>query len=136
MDIEQAHDFLRDHHRAVLVTRRKDDGLQASPVVVALDDDGRVAISSRETAYKVRNLRRNPHATLCVFPDTFFGHWIQVDGSAEIVSLPDAMELLVDYYRRLAGEHHDWDEYRRAMEEEQRVLVRVAIERVGPSRSG
>lgn len=136
MDLDEARRFLAEHHRAVLVTHRADGGLQTSPVVVAADDAGRAAVSSRETAYKVRNLRRDPRATLCVFTDGFFGDWVQVDGTAEIVSLPDAMELLVDYYRRLAGEHENWDEYRAAMEEEQRVLVRIGLEHAGPDVSG
>ena len=71
-----------------------------------------MVISSRETAYKVRNLRRHPTATLCVFTDNFFGPWIQIDGTAQIVPLPQAMEGLIDYYRRISGEHPDWDDYR------------------------
>lgn len=136
MDLDQTRDFLREHHHAVLVTRRRDGGVQTSPVVAAADGEGFAVVSSRETAYKVRNLRREPRATLCVFADTFFGHWVQVEGTAEIVSLPEAMEPLVDYYRRVAGEHHDWDEYRAAMEVEQRVLIRVPIERAGPDAHG
>ncbi len=84
----------------------------------------------------MKNLRRDPQCSLCVFTDAFFGEWIQIDGTAEIVSLPEAMELLVDYYRRLAGEHDDWDEYREAMRSEERVLVRIPIEQAGPDRSG
>jgi PPOX class probable F420-dependent enzyme len=93
-------------------------------------------VSTRETAVKVKNLRRDPRASLCVLNDRFFGEWIQVDGTAEIVSLPEAMELLVEYYRTLAGEHPDWDEYRASMERERRVLVRIQIDRAGPDRSG
>ncbi len=136
MDTEQARQFLADHHRAVLVTRRSDGGVQTSPVVTTVDEAGRVVISTRETAYKTKNLRRDPWATLCVISDEFFGEWVQVEGTAEIVDLPDAMELLVDYYRRIAGEHDDWDEYRQAMERERRVVVRFTIERAGPERSG
>jgi hypothetical protein len=84
----------------------------------------------------VKNLRRDRRASLCVLNNGFFGEWIQVDGIAEIVSLPDAMELLVEYYRSLAGEHPDWDEYRASMERERRVLVRVELQRAGPDRSG
>ena len=136
MDIEQAREFLNEHHHAVLVTRRKNGSVQTSPVLVGVDDEGRVIISSRETAYKVRHLRADPKVALCVFADTFFGHWIQIDGTADVLSLPDAMEPLVDYYRRVAGHHENWDDYRRAMEEDQRVLVRVTIEHVGPTRHG
>lgn len=136
MHVERAREFLRSNHRAVLVTRRADGGPQLSPVLCSIDADGRPGVSTRETAMKVSNLRRDPRVSLCVLNDGFFGDWIQVDGIAEIVSLPDAMELLVEYYRSLAGEHPDWDEYRSSMEQERRVLVRIEIERAGPDRSG
>jgi PPOX class probable F420-dependent enzyme len=97
---DEARAFVRAHHRAVLVTHRGDDQLQTSPVTVGVDDEGRVEISSRETAFKVRNLRRDPRATLCVFTDGFYGDWVQLDGAAEVVSLPEAMDHLVAYYRR------------------------------------
>ena len=93
-------------------------------------------ISTREAAMKVKHIRRDPRVSLAVLPDAFFGPWIQVEGSAEIVELPDAMEVLVDLYRRVAGEHDDWDEYRRSMTEEQRVVIRFPIERAGPNVSG
>jgi PPOX class probable F420-dependent enzyme len=136
MDIDEARSFVRDHHRAVMTTRRANGDPQLSPVVCSVDADGRVAVSTRETAMKVKNLRRHPRVSLCVLNDGFFGDWIQVDGTATIVSLPEAMELLVEYYRSLAGEHPDWDDYRAAMERERRVLVRIDIERAGPDRSG
>jgi PPOX class probable F420-dependent enzyme len=107
-----------------------------SPVVHGIDDDGRAIISSRETAYKVRNLRRNPAASLCAFPNGFFGQWIQVDGQADLVSLPEAMDVLVDYYRQLSGEHPDWDDYRAAMVRDRRLVIRISLERAGPDRSG
>jgi PPOX class probable F420-dependent enzyme len=127
---------VKEHPRAIMSTRRKEGSPQMSPVVVAVDDEGRVMVSSRETAYKVKNLRRDPHVSFCNVSDGFFGDWIQIDGTAEIVSLPDAMELLVDYYRRLSGEHSDWDDYRAAMEREKRLIIRVTIERAGPDRAG
>ncbi len=136
MHPDHARDFLRRNHHAVMITHRTDGGVQTSPVVVAVDGDGLAVVSSRETAYKVRNLRRDPRVTLCVLNDGFFGDWVQVDGRADIVSLPEAMEPLVDYYRRVAGEHPDWDDYRAAMEAEQRVIVRISIERAGPDRAG
>lgn len=135
MTPDEAREFVSNNHRAVMVTRRRDEGVQTSPITVGADDD-KVVISSREAAYKVRNLRRDPRVTLCVFSDTFFGPWIQIEGRAEIVSLPEAMEGLVDYYRRISGEHPDWDDYRRAMNEQERVLVRVSIDKVGPTRQG
>jgi PPOX class probable F420-dependent enzyme len=133
---DDVREFLADNHRAVLVTRRSDGGAQTSPVTVGIDADGMAVISTRETAYKVRNLRRDPTATLCVMNDGFFGRWVQLEGRATIVSLPEAMEPLVDYYRRISGEHPDWDEYRRAMEQQRRVLLRIPLERVGPSLMG
>ncbi|HWC13886.1 MAG TPA: PPOX class F420-dependent oxidoreductase [Actinomycetota bacterium] len=136
MTRDEAIAFIRDNHRAVLVTRRSSGSLQTSPITIGVDDDGHAVVSSRETAYKVRNLRRHPRATVCVFTDQFFGEWVQIDGDVDIASLPEAMEPLVDYYRAIRGEHPDWDEYRRVMEQEQRVLVRIAIEEVGPKRSG
>ncbi len=135
MTPEQARGFVTDHHRAVLITRRRDGRLQTSPVTVGADDHG-VVMSSRETAYKTRNIRRDPNVTLCVFTDAFFGPWIQIDGRAELVPLPEAMEELVEYYRRIRGEHPDWDEYRRAMETDDRVLIKVTIVDVGPVREG
>ena len=136
MDLDAAREFVRNNHRAVLTTRRANGDPQPSPVVCSVDAGGRVAVSTRETALKVRNMRRDPRVSLCVLNDGFFGDWIQVDGAAEVVSLPEAMDLLVEYYRSLAGEHPDWDEYRAAMESERRVLVRVELQRAGPDRSG
>ena len=107
-----------------------------SPVACTVDDAGRVVVSSRETAIKVKNVRREPRAWLCVFPDAFFGGFVQVEGSVEVVSLPDAMDGLVDYYRSVAGEHPNWDEYRAAMEEEGRVLLRLDLTRAGPDVAG
>jgi PPOX class probable F420-dependent enzyme len=104
--------------------------------LVGLDDEGRAVISSREAAYKTKNLKRDPRATLCVFNDRFFGNWMHIDGRAEVLSLPDAMDGLVDYYRRISGEHPDWDDYRLAMEKERRVLIRIEIEHAGPDRYG
>jgi PPOX class probable F420-dependent enzyme len=126
---------MREHHRAVLATRRA-EGIQQSPVIVAVDDEGRAIISSRETAFKVKNLRRDPWAQLCCFTDSFFGPWIYVEGRAEIVSLPDAMDPLIDYYQRFPGENPDWDDYRERMRREQRVLIRITLERAGPDRQG
>ena len=136
MDTERAADFLRAHHRAVLATARSDGRPQLSPVTCTVDGEGRVLISTRETALKTRNLRRRPQASLCVFTDNFFGAWVQVEGDVEIISLPEAMDLLVDYYRRISGEHPDWDDYRAAMIRDRRVIARITITRAGPDASG
>ena len=136
MDVEQAREFLRGNHRAVLATARADGRPQLSPVTCGVDDAGLVVISTRETAVKTRNLRRNPAASLCVFTDAFFGQWVQVDGTAELISLPAAMDHLVDYYRRISGEHPDWAGYRAAMIRDRRCIVRITITRAGPDISG
>jgi PPOX class probable F420-dependent enzyme len=136
MELDEAREVIREQHRAVLATIRGDGTPQMSPVLVAVDDEGRVLVSTREAALKVRNLRRDPRLWLCVLPDGFFGHWVQVEGRAEIVSLPGAMDGLVDYYRRLSGEHENWDDYREAMQRERRVLLRVELLRAGPDRAG
>ena len=132
MDLDKAREYLRSNHHAVLATLRRDGTPQMSPVGCTVDQDGRVVVSSRETAIKVKNVRREPRAWLCVFPDSFYGGFVQVEGSVEIVSLPEAMEGLVDYYRSIAGEHPDWDDYRAAMEREQREVIRLDLTRAGP----
>ncbi len=136
MDADRAAPFLAEHHRAVLVTARSDGRPQTSPVLCGVDDDGAVMVSTRETAMKVHNARRRPEVSLCVLSDDFFGPWLQVDGTAEIVPLPEAMDGLIALYRQAAGEHPDWEDFRAAMERERRVLLRIVIQRVGPTRSG
>jgi PPOX class probable F420-dependent enzyme len=133
MGPDEARAFVAGNHRAVLITRRSGGGLQTSPVLVGVDDDGKLVISTREAAYKTRNLRRDPTAVLCVLSDGFYGRWVQIEGTAQVVSLPEAMEGLVDYYRGISGEHPDWDDYRRAMRQDQRVLLRVSIDAAGPA---
>lgn len=136
MDIAKAREILARRHRAVLATSRADGTPQLSPVLVALDGAGSPVISTRATAYKVRNVRRDPRVWLCVLPDEFFGDWLQLDGTADVVELPEAMDGLVEYYRTVSGEHPDWEEYREAMRAEQRVLLRITPTRAGPDRAG
>jgi PPOX class probable F420-dependent enzyme len=136
MDLDKAREFLREHHRGVLATRLANGGVQQSPVLVNIDGEGRAIISSRETAYKVRNLRRDPWAQACVFTDRFFGRWLFVEGRAEVLSLPEAMDPLIDYYKRFPDENPHWDDYRARMERERRVLIRIELERAGPDRQG
>ena len=136
MDASAAQEFLRSNHHAVMATFRRDGRPALSPVLVGIDPEGRVEVSTRETAVKVRHLRRDPRVAITAFTDRFFGEFVQVEGTAEIVDLPEAMDLLVGYYRRISGEHADWDDYRAAMIRDQRVIVRFAIERAGPTVSG
>jgi len=121
----------------VLAVTRTDGRPQMSPVSGTVDRDGLVVVSSRQTAYKVRSLLARPYAAYCGFADQFFGQpWVQIEGPARIVPLPEAMERLVDYYRSISGEHPDWDDYRAAMERDRRVLIAITPERVGPSVQG
>lgn len=136
MDADWAREFASQHHHAVLATRRKDGSPQLSPVVVAADRSGNLVVSSRETAVKVHNLKRDPRFDLVLFTNSFFGAWVAVRGTAGVVSLPEALPGLEQYYRAVAGEHPNWDEYRAAMAKERRVLLLLAIEEVGPKVSG
>ena len=136
MDLDEARQFLRANHRSVLVTRKRTGDLQLSPVNHGVDDLGRVVISSREPAYKVRNLRRDRRASLLGLNDGFYGEWVQIDGTAELISLPEAMEPLVDLYRQIQGEHPDWDDYRAAMVRDQRLIIAITPASAGPDRAG
>jgi PPOX class probable F420-dependent enzyme len=136
VEITDVLDFVRRNHRVVVATLRADGAPQLTPVTAGVDDDNKIVISSRETAMKVKNLRRDPRVWLCLLNDGFFGEFMQAEGPVEIVELPAAMDGLVDYYRRISGEHPDWDEYRAAMERDQRVLIRMTPTRVGPNVSG
>jgi len=137
METARAKEFLKNHHHGVLATRRKNGDLQMSPVTCGLDSEGRAIISSRETAYKVNNLRRDPRAALCAFANTFHGEgWVQVSGTADIISLPEGLETLVYLQCQAYGEHKSWPEFHQRMEREKRVIIRIAIESVGPKVRG
>ncbi|PRW63307.1 PPOX class F420-dependent oxidoreductase [Actinopolyspora mortivallis] len=133
MELERARSILREQHHAVLATLRGDGAPQMSPVLATVDATGRAVVSTTANTAKVANLRRDPRSWLCVLPDEFFGRWIQVEGTTEIVPLPEAMPLLEEYYRSVAGEHPDWEQYRAAMRAENRVLLRIELTRAGPS---
>ena len=135
MEIDKGLDYVRNNSRAVLATRRRDGSPQMSPVTLAVVDDT-IIMSTRETAVKTWNLRRDPVAWLCVFPDKWLGRWVQLQCRGDVVSLPDAMDHLVEYYRTLSGEHPDWDDYRRAMNEGKRCIVWFQIEAAGPDIQG
>jgi PPOX class probable F420-dependent enzyme len=135
VDLEEARAFVRQHHRAILATVRADGGVQLSPVLAGIDDEGFVEVSSNEGKAKVRNLERDPRATLLVMTEKFFERrWIQIDGTATVVPLPAAADALVAYEHRMAGDADvpDDDELRRRHADGRAVLVRIAIERVGP----
>jgi PPOX class probable F420-dependent enzyme len=129
-------DFVRPRHRMVLSTFRADGSLQSSPVTGGVDQQGRLVIASYPQRAKSANLRRTPRASVVVLSDEFNGAYVQIDGDAEVIDVPDAVELLVDYYRTIAGEHPDWDEYRSAMLTQRKCVIRVTPQRWGPVATG
>lgn len=129
-------DFIRPRHRMILITARRDGRPQASPVTGGVDEDGRIIVSSYPERAKVANLRRSPECSVLVLSDEFGDAWVQVDGTAEVLDLPEALEPLVDYYRAIAGEHPDWAEYRSAMTEQGKSLLRITPTRWGPVATG
>jgi PPOX class probable F420-dependent enzyme len=136
VDRDGLNDFVRPRHRGVLLTRRRDGWPQSSLVTMGLDGDGRILVSSYPERAKVANIGRNPQASVVVMSDEFNGEWVQVDCSAEVIHLPDALEGLCDYFRVISGEHPDWDEYREAMTRQGKCLIRLTIERWGPVAKG
>ncbi|MCX4994660.1 PPOX class F420-dependent oxidoreductase [Streptomyces longwoodensis] len=129
-------DFVRPRHRALLLTRRADGSPQASPLTCGVDDSGRIVVSTYPERAKTRNARRDPRVSLVVLSDEWNGPWVQVDGTAEVIDSPDSVEPLVEYYRNIAGEHPDWDEYREAMVKQGKSIIRVTPERWGPVATG
>jgi PPOX class probable F420-dependent enzyme len=133
---EQLLEFLRERHRAIVITTRRDGLPQASPVTCGVDDEGRIVVSTYPERAKTRNARRSAQVSVVVLSDDFDGPWVQVDGTAEVLDMPEAVEPLVDYYRSIAGEHPDWDEYRAAMERQGKSLLRITPTRWGPVATG
>jgi PPOX class probable F420-dependent enzyme len=137
VDRPQLLEFLRTRHHGVLITHRSTtDGLQVSPVSCGVDTEGRIVIATYPQRAKVRNARRNPAVTLCVLSDDWDGPYVQINGTAEVLDLPEALEDFVDYYRCIAGEHPDWDEYRAAMLRQGKSLLRITIDTWGPVATG
>jgi PPOX class probable F420-dependent enzyme len=129
--------FLRPRHRGLLVTVRSSDGTpQLSPVTCGVDPQGRMVISTYPDRAKAANARRDPRVSMCVLSDEWNGPWVQVDGRAEVIDMPAALEGLVEYYRCIAGEHPDWDDYRVAMARQGKSLIRITIDRWGPVATG
>lgn len=136
VDLDELLQFARPRHRMVLITFRSDGSLQASPVTGGVDDQGRLVISSYPKRAKAANVRRAGRASVVVLSDEFNGPYVQIDGPAEVIDPPHAVEPLVDYYRAVAGEHPDWAEYRQAMVDQGKCLIRVIPQRWGPVATG
>jgi PPOX class probable F420-dependent enzyme len=129
-------EFLRPRHHAILMTTRRDGRPQASPNTCGVDGEGRIVISTYPERAKAMNVRRNPQVSVCVLSTEWNGPWVQVDGTAEVLDLPEALEPLVEYFRVISGEHPDWDEYRRAMRDQGKSLIRITIDAWGPIATG
>ena len=129
-------DFIRDRHHAIVITARADGRPQASPVTCGVDEEGRIVVATYPSRAKTRNARRNPQVSVVVLSDDFGGPWVQIDGDAEVLDMPEAMEALVSYYRAIAGEHPDWAKYRAAMLRQGKSLLRVTPRRWSPVATG
>ncbi|MFG1650861.1 PPOX class F420-dependent oxidoreductase [Micromonospora sp. NPDC049275] len=129
-------DFIRPRHRVVLMTTRADGRPQSSPVSAGIDGEGRLVVSTYPERAKVTNIRRDPRVSACVLSDDWNGPWVQLDGTAEVLDLPEALEPLVEYFRSISGEHPDWDDYRAAMVRQGKSLIRVTIDAWGPIATG
>ncbi|MBI3224166.1 MAG: PPOX class F420-dependent oxidoreductase [Mycolicibacterium cosmeticum] len=136
VSLEKLLEFVRPRHRMVLTTFRADGSVQTSPVSGGVDEQGRIVIASYPQRAKSVNIGRTPRASVTVLSDEFNGPYVQVDGDAERIDLPDAVEPLVDYFRAVAGEHPDWDEYRQAMVDQRKCLLRITPRRWGPVATG
>lgn len=136
VDLTELLDFVRPRHKMVLTTFRSGGGLQSSPVTGGVDEQGRLVISSYPQRAKSTNVRRTGTASVVVLSDEFNGPYVQIDGDAEVIDLPEALEPLVDYYRAIAGEHPDWDEYRQAMAQQGKCLIRITPRSWGPVATG
>ncbi|MFF3326071.1 PPOX class F420-dependent oxidoreductase [Streptomyces sp. NPDC002889] len=136
VDLEQLLEFVRPRHRAILLTRRADGDPQGSPLTCGVDDSGRIVVSTYPERAKARNAKRDERVSLVVLSDEWDGPWVQIDGTAEVIDSPDSVEPLVEYFRNVAGEHPDWDEYREAMIKQGKSIIRITPRRWGPIATG
>jgi PPOX class probable F420-dependent enzyme len=136
VELDELLTFIRPRHRFILITERSDGSPQASPVTGGVDDSGRLVISTYPERAKTRNLRRRPRASVVVLSDEWNDAWVQVDGTAEVIDAADDVEPFVEYFRNISGEHGDWDEYRQAMVDQGKSIIRISIDRWGPVATG
>ncbi|WP_262060889.1 PPOX class F420-dependent oxidoreductase [Streptomyces sp. STR69] len=136
VSLDELLDFVRPRHRALLLTRRADGSPQASPLTCGVDDSGRIVVSTYPERAKTRNAKRDPRVSIVVVSDEWNDPWVQIDGTAEVIDPPESVEPLVEYYRNIAGEHPDWDEYRAAMIKQGKSIIRITPERWGPVATG
>ena len=136
VDLDGLLEFVRPRHRMLLITQRSDGSPQASPVTGGVDDSGRLVIASYPERAKSRNARRRPQVSVVVLSDDFNDAWVQVDGMCEVLDVPEALDGFVEYFRNISGEHSDWDEYRQAMIDQGKCLLRITPDRWSPVSTG
>jgi PPOX class probable F420-dependent enzyme len=136
VELDELLEFVRPRHRAILLTTRTDGTPQGSPLTCGVDDTGRIVVSTYPERAKTRNAKRNTRVSVIVLSDDWDGPWVQIDGTAEVIDSPESVEPLVEYFRNIAGEHPDWDEYREAMVKQGKSIIRVTPERWGPVAKG
>ncbi len=129
-------EFLKTRHNGLVITTRADGVPQASPVTCGVDEQGRIVVSTYPQRAKARNARRNPNVSIVVLSDAFGDAWVQVNGTAELIDAAADVEPLVEYFRCIAGEHSDWDEYRAAMIKQGKTLLRITPESWSPIATG
>jgi PPOX class probable F420-dependent enzyme len=129
MDLSKALDIVRAHRNGVLVTQRGDGRPQLSNIIYAVDDDGVVRISITADRAKAKNMARRPVASLWVGREDFYAYLV-LDADVElspVAAAPDdaTVEELIALYRAMIGEHDDWDDYRRSMVADKRLVARL-----------
>ena len=137
--LDELLEFVRPRHRMLLITERSDGSPQASPVSGGVDDSGRIVIATYPQRAKTRNARQRPGVSVVVLSDDWDDAWVQVDGTCEVLDASaggEALDAFVEYFRNIAGEHSDWDEYRRAMVEQGKSLLRITPTRWGTVSTG
>ena len=136
VELDKLLDFVRPRHRLLLATTRRNGRPQISRVSGGLDQQGRIVISTYPARAKTRNAERSPQVSVLVLSDDWNGPWVQIDGDAKVLHMPEAVDGLVDYFRCISGEHPDWDEYRAAMRIQNKSLIRITSTRWGPIATG
>lgn len=125
VDREGLVEFATGKHSFVLTTTRRDGRPQMSLVTGTITPEGELLISSYPQRAKTHNIKNNPNVSVLIMGGAFNAAWIQVDGTAQAIDMPDAGDGLVEYFRGISGEHSDWDEYRQAMQDQGKSIIRI-----------
>ena len=133
--LDELGEFVTDRHQGVLITTKDDGSVQASPVTCGWSD-GQILVATYPSRAKAVNARKRTGVSIVVLSDEFNGAWVQIDGDADVLDVPEAVDGLVEYFRCVAGEHSDWDEYREAMVRQNKSLIRITPRRWGPVATG